>query len=147
MPSRRPHLQIGIASPAGFTPDRPLHAYRDATLCLTVRSIGEGAKYTVKSMGHGAPGFTVEGTRGRATGSPVRKSWPVLSHYPPSWQQGVAALRSRLVTAEFDSIGVALRGDFISTDDAVAWLNECGGLQFLTPTVQTNDDKRPESAA
>jgi hypothetical protein len=58
-----------------------------------------------------------------------------------------AGLRARLMTAEIDSIGVALRGDFIDTDDAIAWLNECGGLQFLTPTVQTADDKRPESAA
>jgi hypothetical protein len=41
------------------------------------------------------------------------------------------SLRSRLVTAVIDSIGPALRGNFISTDDAIAWLEESGGLQFL----------------
>ena len=42
-----------------------------------------------------------------------------------------AALRSRLMTAEIDSIGVALRGNFITADDAIAWLDECGALQFV----------------
>lgn len=32
---------------AGYDPDRPLHAYRGDTLCLTVSSIGWGAKHTV----------------------------------------------------------------------------------------------------
>lgn len=43
-----------------------------------------------------------------------------------------AALRSRLVAAEIDSIGVALRGNFITEDDAIAWLDDCGALQFLS---------------
>ena len=33
---------------AGYDPARPLHAYRGDTLCLKVRSIGEGAKLTVR---------------------------------------------------------------------------------------------------
>jgi hypothetical protein len=33
---------------AGYDPDRPLHAYRGDTLCLKIRSIGEGAKLTVR---------------------------------------------------------------------------------------------------
>jgi hypothetical protein len=33
---------------AGHDPNTPLEAYRGATLCLRVRSIGEGAKLTVK---------------------------------------------------------------------------------------------------
>ena len=33
---------------AGYDPTRPLHAYRGDTLCLTVRTIGEGAKLTVR---------------------------------------------------------------------------------------------------
>ena len=41
------------------------------------------------------------------------------------------ALRSRLVTAQIDSIGVALRGNFITEDDAIAWIDECGALQFV----------------
>ena len=32
----------------GHNPARPLHAYRDDVLCLTVSSIGWGAQYTVK---------------------------------------------------------------------------------------------------
>jgi hypothetical protein len=32
---------------AGFDPARPLHAYRGDVLCLTVSSIGWGAKYSV----------------------------------------------------------------------------------------------------
>lgn len=42
-----------------------------------------------------------------------------------------AALRSRLITAEIDSIGVALRAEVINTDEAIAWLHECGALQFV----------------
>jgi hypothetical protein len=33
---------------AGYDPDRPLHCYRGDTLCLKIRSIGEGAKLTVR---------------------------------------------------------------------------------------------------
>jgi hypothetical protein len=43
-----------------------------------------------------------------------------------------AALRSRLMTADIDSISTALRGNFITTDDAIAWLSECGGLHFVS---------------
>lgn len=54
-----------------------------------------------------------------------------------------AALRSRLVTAEIDSIGCALRGNFISTDDAIAWLEECDGLQFIgTPPVEGEHNEK-----
>jgi hypothetical protein len=58
-----------------------------------------------------------------------------------------AALRSRLVTAELDSIEVALRGNFISTDDAIVWLDDCGGLQFVSTPRQTANDDRSGSAA
>ena len=43
-----------------------------------------------------------------------------------------AALRSRLLTAEIGSISAALRGAFITTDDAIAWLDEAGGLDLTT---------------
>ncbi len=42
-----------------------------------------------------------------------------------------AALRSRLVTVEIDWIEVALRGNFITEDEAIAWLHQSGGLQFI----------------
>ena len=48
-----------------------------------------------------------------------------------------AALRSRLVTTQIDSIGVALRGNFITEDDAIAWLDECGALQFVSAPRDT----------
>jgi hypothetical protein len=41
---------------AGVNPRRPLHAYRGDTLCLKVRSIGEGARLTVKDR-HSGPTF------------------------------------------------------------------------------------------
>jgi hypothetical protein len=40
---------------AGYDPSRPLHAYRGDTLCLTVSSIGWGARYRVKDNACGTP--------------------------------------------------------------------------------------------
>jgi hypothetical protein len=40
--------------------------------------------------------------------------------------------RVRLMTAEIDSIDVALRGNFINADDAVAWLHEAGATGLIT---------------
>ena len=42
---------------ADYDPDRPLHVYRDKVLALTVRSIGEGAKLTVRDSSSGRPKF------------------------------------------------------------------------------------------
>jgi hypothetical protein len=36
----------------------------------------------------------------------------------------VARLRAKLAAVEFDCLGVALRGGFVSYDDAEAWLDE-----------------------
>lgn len=33
---------------AGYDPDSPLHCYRGNTLCLMIRTIGEGAKLAVR---------------------------------------------------------------------------------------------------
>ena len=43
-----------------------------------------------------------------------------------------AALRARLSACEIDAIGVALRGGMIDADIAVAWLHECGLLDYAT---------------
>ena len=56
------------------------------------------------------------------------------------------ALRSRLVTAEIDSIGVALRGNFITEDDAIAWLDDCGALQFVSAPRDTAEAHRMSNA-
>jgi hypothetical protein len=42
-----------------------------------------------------------------------------------------AGIRARLITAEIDSISAALRGNFISADDAMIWLHEAGGLGLI----------------
>src|SRR5262249_55887794 len=45
---------------AGHDPDSPLEAYRGDTLCLRVRSIGEGAKLTVsEATNDGKPRFAL----------------------------------------------------------------------------------------
>jgi hypothetical protein len=40
---------------AGFSPACPLEAWRGETLCLRVRSIGEGARLTIADDWHGTP--------------------------------------------------------------------------------------------
>jgi hypothetical protein len=63
---------------AGHDPATPLEAYRGPILCLRVRSIGEGAKLTVKTMGNGAPGFIVERAPGRAITLPMQTNGSAL---------------------------------------------------------------------
>jgi hypothetical protein len=56
---------------AGYDPGRPLHAYRGDVLSLRIRTIGEGARLTVKTAGNGQPVFALaEG----AGAPPVRKT-------------------------------------------------------------------------
>jgi hypothetical protein len=43
-----------------------------------------------------------------------------------------AGIRARLLTAEIDTIRVALRGNFITPDGAIEWLHEAGGLGLVT---------------
>ena len=63
---------------AGYDPGRPLHAYRGEVLSLVVRTIGEGARLTVKTAGNGCPIFApAEG----AAAPPVRKyNRPLSDH-------------------------------------------------------------------
>jgi hypothetical protein len=42
---------------AGYDPRRPLHAYRGDTVALKIRSIGEGAAYTVEDNRRGTASF------------------------------------------------------------------------------------------
>ena len=46
---------------AGYDPATALHAYRGDTLALTVRTIGEGARYTVGDNKSGTPVFRFPG--------------------------------------------------------------------------------------
>ena len=46
----------------------------------------------------------------------------------------VAAARARLAVVEIDSIGTALAGNFISADDAIAWMDEIGATITLPST-------------
>jgi hypothetical protein len=61
---------------AGFDPATPLHAYGGNVLCLTVSSIGWGAKHTVADNRFGTPVFQRhrEPTKGAVSASPVRKA-------------------------------------------------------------------------
>jgi hypothetical protein len=57
---------------AGHDSSTPLEAYRGETLCLRVRSIGEGAKLTVQPNMTGRPVFVAYRASGIA--SPVRQN-------------------------------------------------------------------------
>jgi hypothetical protein len=64
---------------AGYDPDTPLEAYRGNTLCLRVRSIGEGGRLTVKDGSDGKPRFATfnpgsNGAPGIATASHVAQT-------------------------------------------------------------------------
>ena len=54
---------------AGVNPHRPLHAYRGDTLCLTVRSIGNGALLRIRGNG---VGFEIAPEEPRPAALPVR---------------------------------------------------------------------------
>lgn len=61
---------------AGYDPERPLHAHRGGVLALAVRSIGEGALFTVEDDRHGRPRLRRcrKGHRGCGAGSLVRQN-------------------------------------------------------------------------
>lgn len=49
------------------------------------------------------------------------------------------SLHTRLMANEFDSIGVALKGDFISETTAIEWAREVGGPEVfgtLPPVIE-----------
>ena len=52
---------------AGHNPGTPLEAYRDDTLCLRVRSIGEAARLRMDTDKTGRPVFKREKTTARAS--------------------------------------------------------------------------------
>jgi len=74
---------------AGHNPTLPLEAYRGTTLCLRVRSIGEGAKLTVtEATSDGKPRFVphhpFQDVRDSVGGrSPVAQKPPGVVRYPP----------------------------------------------------------------
>jgi hypothetical protein len=73
---------------AGCDPDRPLHAYRGDTLSLRVRSIGEGARWTVKESRFGTPVLHRwrEPSLGAATAPPMRPSVGATPVQPATWE-------------------------------------------------------------
>jgi hypothetical protein len=56
---------------AGLDPDRALEVFRNGTLALRIRSIGEGARLTVKEPDRGRPHFA------------KWKAWPPSPAAPP----------------------------------------------------------------
>jgi hypothetical protein len=59
---------------AGHDPETPLEAYRGATLCLRVRSIGEAAQLAVKDDKNGRPRFVRYVEERGAAAPPVREN-------------------------------------------------------------------------
>jgi hypothetical protein len=57
---------------AGIDPATPLHVYRGATLCLIVRSIGEGAALEVHPRGRCFVSYRAGRAAARRAASPVR---------------------------------------------------------------------------
>ena len=55
---------------SGHDPDQPLEAFRDSTLCLTIRSIGQAAELRVNPKGTDF----VKGRSGVPTASPMRSN-------------------------------------------------------------------------
>ena len=67
---------------AGHDPSTPLEAYRGTILCLRVRSIGAGARLTVKEGPDGKPRFATPGPDGRQScgGQPPTRSNAAPAH-------------------------------------------------------------------
>ncbi|MET0706818.1 MAG: hypothetical protein ABWY82_08235 [Tardiphaga sp.] len=59
---------------ADHDPSRRLQIYRGETLCLTVRSIGEGARLTVQDNRHGTPTLYRLRLPGVGTAPPMRST-------------------------------------------------------------------------
>ena len=61
---------------AGYDPATPLHAYRGDTLCLSVSSIGWGARHTVADNRFGTPVLQRyrEFSKGAVSASPMRSA-------------------------------------------------------------------------
>jgi hypothetical protein len=50
-----------------------------------------------------------------------------------------ASLRARLLQADIDAIGIALKSDLITTEEAIDLLHDCDLLRYIepvTPTIQ-----------
>jgi hypothetical protein len=71
---------------AGHDPRRPLHAYRGDVLALKVRSIGEGAKFTVKEDRTG-PRFVTWEPFPRRVGAWMRKKGEGLGGAPDQFDE------------------------------------------------------------
>jgi hypothetical protein len=70
---------------AGYDPATPLHAYRGDTLCLKVRSIGEGAQWTVQDSNSGRPVLRrYKAKETTLAASPVRPPRPAPASLQPS---------------------------------------------------------------
>jgi hypothetical protein len=47
----------------------------------------------------------------------------------------VGRARVTLLVNEIDAVGVALRSNLITIEDAICWLDEIGALHFLNPEI------------
>jgi hypothetical protein len=105
---------------AGHNPAAPLEARRGSTLCLRVRSIGEGARLTVREgASNGRPRFVRLTGRTDDVGPPIAPTVGKLV---------------RLLGSDEDALSAARRAhhrglapEEMATMDAVAALDEAGG--------------------
>jgi hypothetical protein len=60
-----------------------------------------------------------------------------------------ARRRAQLLVVEIETIGVALRGDFIDPDGAIEWLRDANALDFLQPAEPewTRDEPKADVAS
>jgi hypothetical protein len=50
-----------------------------------------------------------------------------------------ASLRARLVQADIEAVGVALKGGLVSPDEALELLGDCGALIYIEPAAPWRD--------
>jgi hypothetical protein len=80
---------------AGYDPRRPLHAHRGDTVALKIRSIGEGAAFTVEDNRRGTPSFrrwrNPSERSGAASPSACDSNRPLFHPSPPKKPTGEPA--------------------------------------------------------
>jgi hypothetical protein len=70
----------------GYDPATPLEVYRGETLCLKVRSIGEGARLEVNAYG---TGFRAHGAAKAGPAPPVHQNQEAAAEPHPLWQHEI----------------------------------------------------------
>ena len=54
-----------------------------------------------------------------------------------------ASLRARLLQADIDAIGIALKGSLITAEQAIDLLHDCDALRYIEPAIPTTQAGAP----